>query len=125
MIVYFSHSRKVLGWEKIIDVVRRVLREKLALKLFLPYEGREKPIDSRQAIKKSDILLAEVSTPGTGIGVEVGWADAFSKEIVFLAREGTDPSGSLKLVSNNWIFYNDLEDLGVKLEKFFSKKKLK
>ena len=35
----------------------------------------EKKIDPAQIIKKSDVVIAEVSYPATGEGIELGWAN--------------------------------------------------
>lgn len=43
--------------------------------IFLPHEPNEVPINTKAIIEACDIVLAEVSYPSTGQGIELGWAN--------------------------------------------------
>ncbi len=82
-------------------------------KIFLPEENKK--INTKETIKDSNLVIAEVSFPSTGQGVEVGWADAFSIPIVCIYKEGKHFSKSLKFVTDKFISYKNAEDMIEKL----------
>lgn len=45
-----------------------------------------------EIIKKSKLIVAEVSNPSTGTGVEIGFALLYKKPIICLAKKGADIS---------------------------------
>ncbi len=87
--------------------------------IFLPHET-DKFINTKEMIKKSDIVIAEVSYPATGEGIELGWADSFRIPIACLYIEGTKPSESLKAITKTFISYSNQADMLSKIENFLS-----
>ena len=79
----------------------------------LPHEGAE--LNSKDVIKNADIILAEVSYPSLGEGMELGWADALNKRIVCIYKTGTKISASLNYLNVQKIEYSDENDLIAKL----------
>jgi hypothetical protein len=75
-------------------------------------------VSTKEMIQTSDFVVAEVSQAATGVGIELGWADAFDKPIICIYRAGTKPSGSLKFLTNNFVEYHDPGELAHKLEEF-------
>ncbi len=71
--------------------------------------------NSMEVIKNSDLIIAEVSYPSTGMGIELGWANTFNKRVICVYKKDTKPSSSLKVVSNEFIEYTDSTDLVNKL----------
>ena len=92
-------------------------------KITLPHEADEF-INTKEIIRKSNLVVAEVSYPSTGQGIELGWADSFHIPIVCLYREGTKPSGSLRAVTKTIVPYSDRADLISKIEDFLSQNNL-
>ena len=88
--------------------------------IFLPHEN-EKSVNTKDIIKDSDLIIAEVSYSATGLGIELGWADSFSKPIVCIYKEGNNTSNSLKSVTGEFISYSNSEDLVKKLVSFLEK----
>lgn len=82
--------------------------------IFLPHETDEF-INTKEIIKKSDLVVAEVSYPATGLGIELGWANNANKMVVCIYKSGSNVSGSLKVVSNTFIEYSDASDMISKL----------
>lgn len=115
MIIYFPHSKQ-LNYEEYYDAIRtsNVFAKHT---LLLPYEKSETPENSKNTIKKADLVIAEVSYPGTGLGIELGWASNMGKRIVCIYKYDFHIAGSLKYVSDEFISYNDYADLIKKLEK--------
>ena len=73
-----------------------------------PHQQGSKPKYSRDVIKSCALLLAEVSVPSLGTGIEVGWANAYGIPVVFMHKKDIKISSSLKLVSSNFLEYDDL-----------------
>jgi hypothetical protein len=67
--------------------------------------------------KKCDVILAEVSFPSTGQGIELGWANMMNIPIICIHKSNTSPSNSLKAVSKILIPYEDIESIVLELEK--------
>jgi len=53
--------------------------------IFLPHETEEL-IKTKELIKQADVIIAEASFPATGLGIELGWADAFDRPIICLYK---------------------------------------
>jgi len=83
--------------------------------IFLPHEN-EKNIITKDIIKKSDIIIAEVSYSSTGQGIELGWANIYQIPIVCIYKEGNKYSSSLKKLTNKFISYKNKEDLIKKID---------
>ncbi len=62
-------------------------------------------------IDKCDILIAETSDKGIGIGIEVGYAKAKGKTVIYLRQEDTEHSTTVSGISDFQIFYTDTTDL--------------
>ncbi len=90
--------------------------------IILPHEIYQEASDfvTKDIIKKCDVMVAEVSFPATGLGIELGWADSFGRPIICIYRKGSKISGSLKVVCKNFIEYTDKEDLIEKLDSALS-----
>jgi hypothetical protein len=82
-----------------------------------PHSSGMVPNNSKKKMKTYDLILAEVSLPSHGVGIELGWADAFGIPILCLYKKGVKISSALKVISNNFLEYHDLKkDLdGVRL----------
>lgn len=85
----------------------------------LPHETDEF-VNSKEIIRKSNLVIAEVSYSATGVGIELGWADSFSVPILCLHKEDAKPSGSLKAITNTIISYFDSADMLRKIKSFLS-----
>ena len=64
-----------------------------------------------------DIIIAEVSYPSTGQGIELGWADVFKIPIICIYKEGYKYSGSINKLTEKFIVYKNSQDLIKKLER--------
>lgn len=118
MNIYFPHSKQ-LGYEEFYSALRtsKILSKHI---LILPYEKSVSPENSKDVIQKADLIIAEVSYPGTGLGIELGWADALQKKVICFFEYGRHTAGSLKYVSDSIISYDNYTDLIKKLEKLIT-----
>lgn len=57
--------------------------------IILPHEKDHEQFSSKSLFQSGcDLMVAEVSWPSTGLGIELGWADMYKIPIVFLHRKG-------------------------------------
>jgi nucleoside 2-deoxyribosyltransferase len=63
------------------------------------------------AIDHCDILIAETSDKGIGIGVEAGYAKAKGKTVIYLRQQDSEHSTTIAGISDYQIIYLDTEDL--------------
>lgn len=82
--------------------------------ILLPQEGKIEEI-TRDMIRDSDALIAEVSMPSLGAGIEMGWADACNHPVIVIYEKGSNPSFSIDNVVTDRIEYDGPEDMIVKL----------
>ena len=74
-------------------------------------------------LSKSDIIVAEVTTPSLGVGYEIGRAIQFNKKILCLYRYTKGKRLSAMISGNKKlevISYKDIEDLNPKISCFFN-----
>ncbi|HRI36065.1 MAG TPA: hypothetical protein PK765_03185 [bacterium] len=110
MRVYVCHS-KDLDYR---ETLYRPVRERFAdsrHEIIFPYELCDIPKDSLGVIRSCDLMVAEVSFPSTGLGIEIGWAHMLDKPIVCIHAEGTKISGSLRIVTDRIHEYRDEKSL--------------
>ncbi len=67
--------------------------------------------DTKADILSSTIVIAEVSHPSTGMGIELGWADSAGIPIVCIYLEGSKPSPALKGISAIFVQYSGAKDM--------------
>lgn len=113
MKIYVSHSREFDFKEELYKPIRESDLDKNH-EFFLPHEN-DSYIDAKEIIKNSNLLLAEVSFPSTGQGIELGWADMLNIPIVCIHKEGSKISSSLKSITEKFFTYKDSSDLIVKI----------
>lgn len=121
MNIYFPHSKQ-LEYEAFYTAIRESTLFSTHT-CFLPYEKSEIPANSKSIIKAADLIIAEVSYPGTGLGIELGWANSLHKRIVCIYKYDFHIAGSLKYVSKDFISYNSYIELIKKLEIYINIKK--
>lgn len=110
MKIYFSHSKQID-----FKVLYKAIRESEAdarHEIIFPHEKNSDPSDfiTKDVIKECDLVVAEVSFPATGQGIELGWADSFDKKIICLYKKGSKLSSSLRVVSNEFLEYDSIEE---------------
>ena len=66
-------------------------------------------------IDNCDILIAETSDKGIGIGIEVGYAKAKGKTVIYLHQKDTEHSTTVSGISDFQIVYIDTTDLKTQL----------
>ena len=123
MKIYISHSSKYDYKNKIYDPIKNSNLAQLNT-FFLPHEDKNKIVNTRNIISNYDLVIAEVSLPTTGQGIELGWADYAKIPIVCIYEKGTEISSSLKFITNNFIEYENINDMIDKISNFIEKIKI-
>jgi nucleoside 2-deoxyribosyltransferase len=83
--------------------------------ILLPQEGPIEEI-TREMISGCDAVVAEVSAPSLGAGIEIGWADAASVPVIALYGKGAHPSFSIDNAVSDRFEYENASDMLQKLE---------
>jgi nucleoside 2-deoxyribosyltransferase len=115
MKVYIGHSTRINYRE---DLYRPLKQSELAEEheLVFPHES-EDFFSSREFLQEEcDLVVAEVSKASTGLGIELGWASLFEVPVICVFRSGSNPSRSLKAVTDNFVEYSSKGELVSKLE---------
>ncbi len=120
MIIYAAHASSY-NYKDLLYTPLRSTQEP-DVTFILPHEGIVS--NSKDALATCDFVLAEVSYPSTGMGIELGWANNFKKKIICVYRAGTEPSKSLRFISDTFFEYSSEDDLRKCVRSIISSKKL-
>lgn len=114
MKIYVSHAK---SFDFVKELYQPLKDAKLPIEFIFPHEEGSDPYDSKLLLERHgcDLILAEVSYPATGQGIELGWADAYKMSVICFYKSGTKPAGSLKVITDKIIEYSDENDLVNKL----------
>lgn len=123
MKIYISHSSKYDYKNKIYDPIKNSNLVQFNT-FFLPHEEKNKIVNTRSIISDYDLVIAEVSLPATGQGIELGWANYAEIPIVCIYKKGKEISSSLKFITNYFIEYEDINDMIDKISNFIEKIKV-
>jgi hypothetical protein len=88
----------------------------------LPHENQETQFNTKDVFKDGsvDLVIADISTPSHGVGIELGWAEMLGIPIVCIYKQGSGYSGSLSAVCNKFLMYTDKENLISDLERLLN-----
>jgi hypothetical protein len=81
-----------------------------AHEILLPQEHGKEQV-TQDLIKNADVVIAEVSLPSTGQGIELGWAYIFGVPIICLYEKGSKFSNSLHFITDTFIEYKNTNDM--------------
>lgn len=108
MKVYIAHSSAYDFKKELYQPLKNAYRETNHT-FILPHDGE--PINSKELLSSCDLVIAEVSFPSTGLGIELGWANAFSIPIVCIHRVDTKPSSALHFICKTFLTYHTEPEL--------------
>lgn len=114
MRIYVTHSTSFDFRNDLYDPIRNSeLNSKH--EIVLPHENSIGLFDSKSYLDNCNLVIAEVSYPSTGQGIELGWADIKSVPIVCIYKVGATISGSLKAVCQEILEYTSTSDMVSKI----------
>lgn len=118
MQIYVAHSREFDFQNELYLPIRQSNLNHLHT-FVLPHEKSSNPFDSKLFFQHNcDLVVAEVSFPSTGLGIELGWANIYSVPILSIYRSGSDISNSVRSISHKLVEYTDVADLINQLDRF-------
>jgi nucleoside 2-deoxyribosyltransferase len=83
---------------------------------FKPEQEQEMMQTAFAEIELSDLLIAELTTKSIGVGIELGYAYAKNKPVLYIRHESAKHSSTASGSAKNTIFYKDTKDLQSKLD---------
>jgi len=110
MKIYLAHSTH---YDYISELYEPIKKSALAEEhefIFL-FDQKVTPGSTKEIIENCDLVIAEVSYSGIGLGIELGWADAFRKRIICIHKPGQLASKFLGIISSEIYEYSNTEDL--------------
>lgn len=115
MNIYIAHKRDNQFQKELYKKIRESSLSK-AHNIILPHENSNELFNSKEFLKKDcNLVIAEVSEPSTGMGIELGWANMLNIPIICIYKSNTIPSSSIKAISKSLIPYDNKEYLIEKL----------
>lgn len=121
MKIYISHSS---NYDYINKIYEPIKESKLVSSntFFFPHDNGNKVSNTKESISDYDLLIAEVSFPSTGQGIEMGWADYAKVPILCIYEKGTKISSALKLITDHFIEYDNSIDMVTKISNYIESK---
>lgn len=86
--------------------------------IIFPHDEENVDIETNSHIPTTDLMIAEVSYPSTGAGIEIGLVQAADVPTLFFHKAGTTPSSSLRFCKGTVSEYTDAADLIAKIEEY-------
>lgn len=96
------HTLKKFGIESIVFVDQY---------LFHPDQEAQMMAQAMADIDSCNLLIAETSEKGIGIGIEVGYAKAKGKPIIYMRKANAEHSTTVSGIADFRIIYTDAGDL--------------
>ena len=115
MKIYVSHSS---GYDYDKELYLPIEQSSIVKnhKVILPH--KVKLVNTKEIIAESDLVIAEVSLPTTGQGIELGWADFSNKPILCIHKLDSKISSALKFITKHFIEYKNEADMIEKVSFF-------
>lgn len=110
MKIYVCHSSSFDYKTELYEPLMRELST--THEIILPHE-LETGLNSKDIIKTCDVVLAEVSFPSTGQGIELGWADAAGVPIICIHKSDAKPSQALHHIAGSFNSYTNSNNLRI------------
>ncbi len=115
MKIYVAHSR---GFDFQNELYAPIKNSSLVGEhtFIFPHEDNAEPFSSKELFQNGcDLIIAEVSYPATGLGIELGWANILKVPVACIYKKDSKISGSLKVITDTFLEYSGTEDLIAKV----------
>ncbi len=117
MKVYITHA-STFDYQTQLYQPLRTSNLNIEHQLILPHENSTELFSTKEFISQQELIIAEVSYPSTGQGIELGWASIHNIPIVCIYKAGSVPSSGLKMITKDFIEYTSPTDMIQKLNEF-------
>jgi hypothetical protein len=107
--IYFSHASD----SSFARAISNALKSGKDFDIIFPHERSSEPCSIRPLLETGaiDLVLAEVSCPSTGQGIELAWADAANISIICVYEHTQKPSSSLAMIRTRVMPYRNTEEV--------------
>lgn len=115
MKIYISHSTSFNYQGELYEPFERMFSS--SHELLFPHNKSLAQFQAKELFKTNgcEVVIAEVTLPSIGMGIELGWANMFEIPIICIHKEDSAPSNSLQLITSKFIPYKDISDIQVEL----------
>lgn len=116
-----SYSKRKLVDEEIMLIIETLNTFDISSFVFVDNykfnisQEKQMMLQAMEDIENCDILIAETSEKGIGIGIEVGYAKAKGKIVIYLRHQNAEHSTTVSGISDFQIIYSNNKDLQIKL----------
>ncbi|TAL14179.1 hypothetical protein EPN95_04205 [Patescibacteria group bacterium] len=121
MKIYLSHSTNY-DYEKDLYGPLKTSSMGREHQILFPHDTENSSANSKDPILHGDLVIAEVSYPSTGQGIELGWANDGDMPILCIYKKNAKISSALRFITNELIEYENEEDMLNKLTTWLSAK---
>lgn len=120
MSIYFAHSSSI-NYKELYDAIINS-KELMRYDFILPHAQNSRGIPSHDIIKQSQLFMAEVSEPSTGMGIEIGRAEAAKIPIVIISKTGVKISTAFDFLQPKPVklIYSTPKDMVEKISKYLN-----
>ena len=112
MNIYLSHSSHYDYKKKLYQPLEEsgLLQE---FDFILPHKNSDEPFDVKGALERGEIdfVIAEISYPSAGQGIELAWANALGIPIECIYMEDSFISPSLRILTDKFFDYETDEEM--------------
>lgn len=110
MRIYIAHSKKINYKE---DLYKPIREDSFFQnhEIILPHEERIASNNTREFYQSLDLMIAECSDSGTGLGIELGWAYDDKTPLYCIHKENTKINSSIKKITDNIYEYKDIPEM--------------
>jgi len=116
--IYFAHPSSI----DYIELYEAILNsaDLKQYNFFLPHKESRKGVNSFDIVRNCDLFIAEVSAPSTGLGIEIGRAEAAGVPILLVLKEGAEFSNCFEFVcpKPERLTYQNASDMVVKVSEY-------
>ena len=118
--IYFAHPSSI-NYAELYEAILNSA-ELRPYEFFLPHKEDGGGADSSDIIRSSDLFIAEVSAPSTGLGIEMGRAEAGGIPILVLSKAGARVSTCFDFIhpTPEKRVYADPLDMAAKISEYLS-----
>jgi len=124
MIIYVAHASSFDFKKELYEPLRSSELYK-QYEFVLPHLQSNSPFNSKEFLRSCDLVIAEVSFPSTGMGIELGWADMIGVPVFCIYRKGSKVSSSLEMVKTSRQEYKNADDMLKIIGRYLSQYKQK
>lgn len=110
MKIYIAHSREFDYESELYRPIRQAATLSQSA-IILPHEPGYNNHHDRDFYKTLDLIIAEVSYPTTGLGIELGWAYDDKIPIICIYKAGAKVSDALRAVTDQFYEYSNNNEL--------------